>query len=89
MSGSILSNRNVINFAHIFFLDRKTLPVSRLQQVHNNGSLVIKNVQSETDGGPYECTAATRTGEKSSQSVIVNVVGKRPLLIIRTNKKNS
>ena len=54
----------------------KQLPLSVRQVVHANGSLVVKNVQKGSDDGRYSCSASTNTGERSSQSVQVKVLGK-------------
>ncbi|KAK7084280.1 hypothetical protein SK128_009907, partial [Halocaridina rubra] len=57
-----------------WYKEGKQLPVSRHQVVHPNGSLVIDNVQRQTDAGSYSCTAATRHGDKSTQPVQVKVL---------------
>ncbi|XP_071538790.1 cell adhesion molecule Dscam2-like isoform X2 [Panulirus ornatus] len=57
-----------------WFKEGLQLPVSRRQVVHTNGSLVIDNVQRVTDAGTYSCTASTRHGDKSTQSVQVKVL---------------
>ena len=36
---------------------------------------MVKNVQKNSDDGRYSCSAATNTGERSSQTVKVKVLG--------------
>ncbi|XP_069192476.1 cell adhesion molecule Dscam2 isoform X3 [Procambarus clarkii] len=60
--------------SRIWLREGVQLPVSRRQVIHTNGSLVIDNVQRETDAGTYSCTASTKHGDKSTQSVQVKVL---------------
>ncbi|XP_047103802.1 Down syndrome cell adhesion molecule-like protein Dscam2 [Schistocerca piceifrons] len=53
--------------------DRRRLPVTRRQKVFSNGTLLLENVQKDTDRGLYRCTAMNKQGHSSSQTLPLTV----------------
>lgn len=51
------------------------MPVSLRQRVENN-SLIVENVQRDSDQGSYTCIARNKQGHNSQGTVSVQVVGK-------------
>ncbi|XP_068204699.1 cell adhesion molecule Dscam2-like [Palaemon carinicauda] len=68
-----------------WYKEGKQLPTSRREVVHQNGSLIIENVQRVTDAGSYSCTASTKHGEKSTQPVQVKVLVPPRILPMNTD----
>ena len=54
----------------------RTLPVNRRQQVFQNGTLIIENVQRQADQGAYNCIAKNSQGFSAKGSLDVQVMGK-------------
>ena len=54
----------------------RTLPVNRRQQVFQNGTLVIENVQRQGDQGAYTCIAKNSQGFSAKGNLDVQVMGK-------------
>lgn len=67
----------------VFLLaDGQILPTSRRQEVSQNGTLVLRQVDSSTDRGAYTCTAKNKQGRSDSQTIHIEVKGKVSLLHI-------
>ncbi|XP_076032140.1 cell adhesion molecule Dscam2-like isoform X4 [Oratosquilla oratoria] len=54
--------------------DGRTLPVNLRQNVHDNGTLVVSNVQKKIDSGSYTCTAKDKQGQQHSATASVQVL---------------
>ncbi|XP_074600813.1 cell adhesion molecule Dscam1-like [Brevipalpus obovatus] len=54
----------------------KSLPYNHRQQVRPNGTLIVTDVQRNTDQGLYTCVASGRNGQKASGSLYVSVLVK-------------
>ncbi|RZF37300.1 hypothetical protein LSTR_LSTR005632 [Laodelphax striatellus] len=54
--------------------DGKKLPVNRRQRVFSNGTLLLVNVQRDSDKGNYRCIAANKQGRSASQTLVLNVI---------------
>ncbi|XP_023317526.1 Down syndrome cell adhesion molecule-like protein Dscam2 [Trichogramma pretiosum] len=53
--------------------DGQVLPTSRRQEVSQNGTLILHQVDSNTDRGAYTCTARNQQGRFDSQTVHIEV----------------
>ncbi|XP_058789231.1 cell adhesion molecule Dscam2-like isoform X3 [Phymastichus coffea] len=53
--------------------DGQVLPTSRRQEVSSNGTLILHQVDSNTDKGAYTCTARNQQGRFDSQTVQIVV----------------
>jgi len=53
------------------------LPYNHRQQVRPNGTLIVTDVQRNTDEGIYTCVAEGKNGQKASGSLHVSVLGKK------------
>ncbi|CAG0883377.1 unnamed protein product [Darwinula stevensoni] len=54
--------------------DGKDLPSNRRQKVHENGTLVMNHLNTETDPGKYECVARDRSGASARESLNLKVI---------------
>ncbi|XP_069190704.1 cell adhesion molecule Dscam2 isoform X3 [Procambarus clarkii] len=52
----------------------RTLPVTARQNVFENGTLVVRDVQKSADGGSYSCTAHDKQGRTHSATASVQVL---------------
>ena len=55
--------------------DEKRLPDNHRQHLHQNGTLVIKEVSKEVDEGYYQCTAFGKDDTQSSNGFYLTVKG--------------
>lgn len=55
--------------------DGQLLPINRRQEVSSNGTLVIRKVDSLSDGGTYMCLARNKQGHHDSKTVQIEVKG--------------
>jgi hypothetical protein len=67
--------------AVIWEKDNRVLPINRRQSVFPNGTLIIENVQRQSDAGTYTCVARNAQGYTSRGNLEVQVMGKITFLI--------
>lgn len=78
-------------FLHFFFLDNRALPINRKQKVFPNGTLIIENVERNSDQATYTCVAKNVEGYSARGSLEVQVMGKfsmfqtRRSIMLKTN----
>lgn len=58
------------------FPEGRTLPINRKQKVFPNGTLIIENVERQSDQATYTCVAKTAQGYSSRGTLEVQVMGK-------------
>lgn len=61
-------------------LDNRPLPINRKQKVFPNGTLIIENVERNSDQATYTCVAKNVEGYSARGSLDVQVMGKFFLL---------
>lgn len=57
-------------------LDNRALPINRKQKVFPNGTLIIENVERNSDQATYTCVAKNQEGYSARGSLEVQVMGK-------------
>lgn len=63
--------------SHSFaLLDNRALPINRKQKVFPNGTLIIENVERNSDQATYTCVAKNAEGYSARGSLEVQVMGK-------------
>lgn len=60
----------------ISILDSRTLPINRKQKVFPNGTLIIENVERQSDQATYTCLAKNSNGYSARGNLEVQVLGK-------------
>lgn len=71
-------------FAHknlILSLDNRALPINRKQKVFPNGTLIIENVERNSDQATYTCVAKNQEGYSARGSLEVQVMGKLKIIL--------
>lgn len=61
--------------------DNRPLPINRKQKVFPNGTLIIENVERNSDQATYTCVAKNQEGYSARGSLEVQVMGKLSILI--------
>lgn len=59
--------------------DNRALPINRKQKVFPNGTLIIENVERNSDQATYTCVAKNAEGYSARGALEVQVMGKRSL----------
>lgn len=65
-----------MNSTNSFFSDNRALPINRKQKVFPNGTLIIENVERNSDQATYTCVAKNAEGYSARGSLEVQVMGK-------------
>lgn len=65
----------------MFVLDSRTLPINRKQKVFPNGTLIIENVERQSDQATYTCLAKNSNGYSARGNLEVQVLGKSYTLV--------
>lgn len=65
------------------FLDGSILPVNLRQKVYSNGTLIIEQVQRQTDAGTYTCQAKNHHGHSSRRDIEIQVLSTCLLILIQ------
>lgn len=60
----------------VISLDNRALPINRKQKVFPNGTLIIENVERNSDQATYTCVAKNQEGYSARGSLEVQVMGK-------------
>lgn len=60
----------------ILFPDGRTLPINRKQKVFPNGTLIIENVERQSDQATYTCVVQNEQGFLVKGNLEVQVMGK-------------
>lgn len=65
---------------HDFLLgtDNRALPINRKQKVFPNGTLIIENVERNSDQASYTCVAKNAEGFIARGAIEIEVMGKLP-----------
>lgn len=58
------------------FTDNRALPINRKQKVFPNGTLIIENVERNSDQATYTCVAKNAEGYSARGALEVQVMGK-------------
>lgn len=58
------------------FSDNRALPINRKQKVFPNGTLIIENVERNSDQATYTCVAKNSEGYSARGALEVQVMGK-------------
>lgn len=58
--------------------DTRILPINRKQKVFPNGTLIIENVERQSDAATYTCVARNAHGYSARGTLEVQVMGKCP-----------
>lgn len=56
--------------------DNRPLPINRKQKVFPNGTLIIENVERNSDQATYTCVAKNSEGYSARGSIEIQVMGK-------------
>lgn len=59
-----------------FATDNRALPINRKQKVFPNGTLIIENVERNSDQATYTCVAKNAEGYSARGALEVQVMGK-------------
>lgn len=59
-----------------FAIDNRALPINRKQKVFPNGTLIIENVERNSDQATYTCVAKNAEGYSARGALEVQVMGK-------------
>lgn len=62
-------------FVHLK-IDNRALPINRKQKVFPNGTLIIENVERNSDQATYTCVAKNAEGYNARGALEVQVMGK-------------
>lgn len=65
-------------------LDNRPLPINRKQKVFPNGTLIIENVERNSDQAVYTCVAKNAEGYSARGNLEVEVMGKSSVFISKT-----
>lgn len=76
----------VINSNNYFSSDNRALPINRKQKVFPNGTLIIENVERNSDQATYTCVAKNAEGYSARGSLEVQVMGK--FFIYQSNRSH-
>lgn len=57
-------------------IDNRALPINRKQKVFPNGTLIIENVERNSDQATYTCVAKNAEGYSARGALEVQVMGK-------------
>lgn len=58
------------------YTDNRPLPINRKQKVFPNGTLIIENVERNSDQASYTCVAKNAEGYSARKALEVQVMGK-------------
>jgi hypothetical protein len=58
--------------------DGRVLPINRKQKVFPNGTLIIENVERQSDQATYTCVARNSQGYSARGTLEVQVMGESP-----------
>ncbi len=68
-------SRIFCNF-YSFEANKELSLISERHKVFENGTLMIRDMNGESDRGKYTCTAISRTGEEIQQDLHIDVMSK-------------
>ena len=71
---------------NMVYLDNRPLPINRKQKVFANGTLIIENVERNSDQATYTCVAKNSEGYSARGALEVEVMGKFFLIPITGSK---
>lgn len=83
---SIIDSINFVAYIHITTLfnyvriENRALPINRKQKVFPNGTLIIENVERNSDQATYTCVAKNAEGYSARGALEIQVMGKLKLL---------